>query len=310
MNVTSDRRLHGQGSKPNRKDSLMPEKANRLQEQISHTTNSSPYSIHYTGVSSDTVPALYLHWHNEMEFLYLVEGELLFQIENHSFRLHAKEGIFIPPGLLHTARNIGASPISFYALVFSPDFLISSFDTHSYHSYILPVMHNSLQFSIAFSKAVPWQKEILDFLHNIFFAKNRNELYIRGLALLIWDTLYQNHISKIAVPKSVRTLSVQLAPAITYIQEKYQQSVSLEELAATVHLSEGQFCRNFKHLTGMTPFHYLIRYRILQSCNELSNTDKKITDIATSHGFNNISYYNRAFLQLMNMTPSQYRKRI
>lgn len=282
----------------------------KLHEQISHTTDCAPYSVHYTQVPADTEPALYLHWHNEMEYLYLVEGNLLFQIENQSFQLHAKEGIFIPPGLLHTAKNIGNSPISFYAMVFSSGFLISSFDTCSYNTYILPVMHNNLQFAIALQESIPWQKEILAFLHSIFFAESRNELYIRGLALLIWDTLYRNHITKIGVQKSLQTLSVQLAPAITYIQKHYQQTLSLEDLASTVHLSEGQFCRIFKHLTGMTPFHYLIRYRILQSCNALSNTNKKITDIATSHGFNNISYYNRAFIQLMNMTPSQYRKRI
>lgn len=58
----------------------------KLQEQISHTTDSAPYSVHYTRVPADTDPALYLHWHNEMKFLYLV---------------------------------------------FSSDFLISSFDTYS-----------------------------------------------------------------------------------------------------------------------------------------------------------------------------------
>ena len=109
--------------------------------------------------------------------------------------------------------------------------------------------------------------------------------------------------------KSLQTLSAQLAPALSYIQQNYQQEVSLEELAFSVHLSKGNLS-NFQQLTGMTPFHYLVRYRILQSCNALICTDKKITDIATSHGFNNISYYNRAFIQLINMTPSQYRKKL
>ena len=187
--------------------------------------------------------------------------------------------------------------------------LFPSFDTYSYNTYILPIMHNNLQFAITLQEAIPWQKDILGFLHSIF-TENRSGLYIRGLALLMWDALFRNHIIEIGVPKSLQTLSVQLAPAFTYIQKHYQQTVTLEELASTVHLSRGQFCRTFKHLTGVTPFHYLLRYRILQSCNALSNTNKKITDIATSHGFNNISYFNRAFIQLMNMTPSQYRKRM
>lgn len=281
-----------------------------LRESIPHTTDSAPYSIHYTIVSANTEPALYLHWYNELEYLYLAERELSFQIEDRVFALHAGEGIFIPPGLLHTAKNAGNTDISFYALVFSADLLVSSFDTHSYNTYILPVMHNSLQFALVFKQAVTWQKKILDILHTIFFTKPRSELAIRGLSLLIWDFLYQNHILKLEAPKSLLALSKQLTPAIAYIQTHYSQTISLEHLAATVHLSEDQFCRVFKHLTGMTPFHYVIRYRILQSCSDLSTTDKKITDIATSHGFNNISYYNRAFLQLMNMTLSQYRKNV
>lgn len=86
------------------------------------------------------------------------------------------------------------------------------------------------------------------------------------------------------------------------------QNITLEELAEYAHLSEGQFCRSFKELTGMTPFRYLIRYRILQSCNQLLLTDKKVTEIALSCGFNNISYYNRAFFKIMRMTPTEYRK--
>ena len=90
--------------------------------------------------------------------------------------------------------------------------------------------------------------------------------------------------------------------------KNYHQNITLEELAEYAHLSEGQFCRSFKELTGMTPFRYLIRYRILQSCNQLLLTDKKVTEIALSCGFNNISYYNRAFFKIMRMTPTEYRK--
>ena len=43
----------------------------KLYEQISHTTDSAPYSIHFTKVAPHAEPALYLHWHKEMEFLYV-----------------------------------------------------------------------------------------------------------------------------------------------------------------------------------------------------------------------------------------------
>ena len=280
----------------------------KLYEQISHVTDFAPYSIHYTKVEPDMEPALYLHWHNELEFLLLTEGELLFQVENLTFPLHAGDAIFIPSGALHSAKRVNTTPIAFHAIVFSPDFVISSFDTAAYNTYVLPLIQNNLQFATSLHTETAWKKEILNCLNCIFFSGNKGELYLRGQLLLLWDIFYQNHIANIGTPHSSHSLSNQLQPSITCIHENYQQTISLEELAATVHLSEGQFCRAFKQFTGMTPFQYLVRYRILQSCRELTSTNKKITDIATTHGFNNISYYNRAFFKVMNMTPSDYRR--
>ena len=289
----------------------------KLYERISHTTDSAPYSIHYTKVAPDAEPALYLHWHKEMEFLLLTSGDLMFQIEDLSLELHTGDAIFIPSGTLHCAKSISTAPVSFYALVFSPELLISSFDTTAYNAYVLPVMHNNLKFAVAIdSEGLSWQKEILNRLHSLLFSEEKEELFIRGQLLLLWNTFYQSHIANITKsgsaaanrPGASLALSEQMHPAINYMQENYTQLLTLDELASIVHLSEGQFCRSFKQLTGMTPFAYLVRFRILQSCHDLSATNKKITDIATTHGFNNISYYNRAFLKVMNMTPTEYRR--
>ena len=69
---------------------------------------------------------------------------------------------------------------------------------------------------------------------------------------------------------------------------------SLADLAAASGLSKGHFCRVFKDVTGFTPFGYLNRVRI--------------ADISARCGFNNISYFNRAFKQIMKKNPSEYRK--
>lgn len=286
----------------------MPSKSHELYETISHKTASAPYSLHYTEVPHGAEPALYLHWHNEMEFLLLLEGELLFHVEDKSYTLHSGDGIFIPPGVLHYANNNGAAPISFRAFVLSPDFIFSSFDTYAYNTYILPIMHNNLSYALVLHSSVDWQERILHCLQQIFSQETTSELYVRGISLLIWNELYQHHISKIGSEPTLHTLADQLSGAISYLQANYDKPLSLSGLSALVPLSEAQFCRSFKHLTGMTPFRYLIRYRILQSCTKLCQTDKKITDIALSCGFNNISYYNRAFLQIMNTTPSEYRR--
>ena len=49
-----------------------------LHENIVHTTENRPYSMHYTKVPSQNTCALYLHWHAEYEFFYVTEGAITF----------------------------------------------------------------------------------------------------------------------------------------------------------------------------------------------------------------------------------------
>lgn len=281
-----------------------------LYESVSHTTDAAPYSLHYTEVVQGRECALYLHWHREMEFFYLTCGKVTFYVENKSFSLKAGEGIFIPPGLLHSATAVGTRQVCFRAFVFSPDFVLSPFETKAYNTYLLPVLRNNLVYATALQKEIDWQRTILDYLSQIFASPASDELYFRGLVLQIWHFLFCGHISHIPQPLLLETLSVRLSPALTYLHSHYHESLNLRDLAAIIPLSEGEFCRAFKRLTGISPFRYLVRYRILQSCTMLKQTDQKITEIALLVGFNNISYYNRAFKKIMGMTPTQYRQNL
>ena len=288
----------------------MSEKKNtELHEPITHTTGVAPYGIYHTRQSIGYEPALYLHWHDEMEFFLLESGDLHFQIENTSYTLHAGDIVFVPPGALHSACRLSETRVISHAFVFSTDVIASSFDVHFYNKYILPLMHNNLPLAFKLDKDIPWHQTVKEYLCNIIYTEEPSGIFVRGLTFLIWDLVYRYHISKSNINKAQSDLSEQLAPALSFIHDNYSQNITLKDMAACVYLSESEFCRTFKLLTGMTAFHYLIRYRILQSCSDLSQTNKKIADIALSNGFNNISYYNRAFIKLMHMTPSEYRKR-
>ncbi len=101
--------------------------------------------------------------------------------------------------------------------------------------------------------------------------------------------------------------SERLAPVVRHMCDNFAYEITLAELAAMIPMSEGQFCRVFKHTMKLSPMQYLMRYRILQSCRMLQETDKKIGEIANLSGFNNISYFNKVFLNIIGCTPKQYR---
>lgn len=279
-------------------------------EEVSHTTKAAPYSVHRSFFGGACETALYLHWHPEMELCYLEHGELDFIVEDVCYRLHAGEAVFVPPNLLHTAKSVGSGDGSFQALVFSADLIATPERLALFEKYVRPVLQNPAGFSLHLTGEEAWQQEALADLARIFNQKENGEapeLLIMGLVQVIWQNLYRNHFSRAGGTRVSGRLAAQLEETLAFIHGHFQEELTLEMLAGTAHMSEGQFCRTFRQLTGNTPFSYLKRYRLLKSCAYLTETDKKISEICMLCGFNNISYFNREFLKMMKVKPSVYR---
>ncbi|HIR88766.1 MAG TPA: helix-turn-helix transcriptional regulator, partial [Candidatus Fimimorpha faecalis] len=67
-------------------------------------------------------------------------------------------------------------------------------------------------------------------------------------------------------------------------------------------------CQIFKKYSNQSPIDFLNTYRLEVSKNLLKETDKNITEIATSCGFNHLSYYASMFQNRYGTPPSEYRK--
>lgn len=282
-------------------------------ENITHRIGNRPYSIHRTLVPAGDHLVLYQHWHDEIELFYLEQGDIEFMIEDNSYCLHSGEAVLIPPNLLHMASKQNQEVCSFFAFVFSPVLFTDSFTGSAYARFVQPLKHNGLAYICTLSPEINWQKELLQFLKKILSFYERQdievwELELHGLLYQLWNLYYMNHMSAISLSGSYDKLYNKLRPSIAYIHQSYASDLTIQQLSKQSGLCVGTFCRYFKELTGLTPFAYLARYRIRKSCEALLNTEQKITQIANQCGFNNISYFNRSFLQHVKCKPSEYRK--
>lgn len=93
---------------------------------------------------------------------------------------------------------------------------------------------------------------------------------------------------------------------LTYLEDHYDDNITLEDAAEIMGFSPSHFSRLFKQLTGTGFVRYLNLIRISQAAQLLTESDKKITDIAYLCGFSNIRTFNRAFLEITGYTPSAY----
>lgn len=122
---------------------------------------------------------------------------------------------------------------------------------------------------------------------------------------ILTDLLYgkQDSGNKISSPRMIER-------SLAYINDHFDEQISLSHLAKEANLSPYYFTRVFTAETGFTPHQYIIAARINSAKYLLDHSDISVKDIAFSCGFNSESSFCTTFKKWENMTPSDYRSRI
>ncbi|MFC6206819.1 AraC family transcriptional regulator [Levilactobacillus tongjiangensis] len=100
-----------------------------------------------------------------------------------------------------------------------------------------------------------------------------------------------------------------LRQAVTEIQEKYSQAVSIAELAERLNYSSVYFSRYFKEYMGISPKAYLGQIRLERATQLLMTSQESIQSIALKTGFRTEKNFFVTFKQRFQMTPKSYRER-
>lgn len=104
-------------------------------------------------------------------------------------------------------------------------------------------------------------------------------------------------------------VSLLIQKALQYIQQYYNQGITLEETATKLHVSEEYLSSQFKKETGRTFTETIRRYRIENVKELLLKSSLKLNQIADMVGYSDPKYMSKVFKEEVGMLPLEYRKK-
>ncbi|MDG0791416.1 response regulator [Cohnella ginsengisoli] len=117
----------------------------------------------------------------------------------------------------------------------------------------------------------------------------------------------QSSASRPPLAERERITHPEVNKIIQYIEQHYDQDITLGSLSRYVMMGENYVSALFKKKTGETLIHYLHRTRVDKAIELLMNTDLPVNRIGQRVGFMNDNYFIKIFKRMTGTTPSQYR---
>lgn len=287
----------------------------QLHETILYPDVSFPY-IMYTHTIHQSIPEGRgyndLHWHEELQITLVTKGKLVMQVNGIDHELETGQAIFINKSILHVATKLPQHG-EYVSFNFPEKLLAFYADSAMEKNYVLPYTNSSLM-SLVIKGEVEWESQVLEMLwdmkKNFDLKKNWGwEYEVSIKTVQLWLILISNiSLSSDEAPKYIKLQQERLQLMLSFIHQNYSNPITLQEIADAAHLSVSECTRSFKRTVRLTPYDYLIKYRIKKSRELLITTDYTVTEIAHRVGFYHVNHFIQSFKKHHEKTPNDFRK--
>ena len=261
-----------------------------------------------------TYRELALHWHEEMEITLIQDGTSDYKVGQKVFEANAGDIILIPPYCTHSACEIPGKTMISDSMVFHPDYLGANNQDLSASKYLRPMAEGQLLMQEVIRDGDEGYAEIKDtFIRALDCFKNKQPFYemllkekLLHILILFFSYGYIRESDDSHITSENRR---HIKSALEYITDHYSEKISISEMAQLAGFSENYFMSLFRQYVGMSCIQYVNHYRIQKAAHALEETTKSVSEIAMTHGFDNISYFNLQFRRTFGMTPREFRSK-
>lgn len=261
-------------------------------------------------ISQHVAPSLEagMHKHEAWELYYVTHGNGIRMTGDTLMPFAEGDVVLIPPSMPHyweykpeSADDNGE--IKYLMVAFSPELIDKCMATfpeirNKLYGQILPT--EALKYGFGSSVEIKRSLEHMIGLDDI----GRLSEMIRLLPI-IFTTRDHTLIGKpIKIERDIRRMQ-QVAE---YVMAHYVHTITLDDIAAHIGMNRSAFCTFFKRNKGMTFSQFVTQYRLEIACGLLKDSQKQVSEICFSVGFNDLPHFIRVFTATYGVSPSKFRK--
>ena len=240
------------------------------------------------------------HVHREIELLYILEGTLVLELTGEKYVLKKNDIMVVNSRKEHAARG-------------NSDCLICRIYI-DYRLVLQMTKRNFISFwccSLSGSDAdYDELRSVLGSLIGSFMGSGGRETFrSAGQKYMLLACLTEKFLIRSNQP-SGEIKDERIDRMIEYINDHYQEQLTLHDLAKTLYMSESSASRCFKKMMGINYVEYINRVRLHYAVEDLLYSQKSVTRISADCGFSNPSVFNKWFRKVYGCAPSEYRERM
>lgn len=255
----------------------------------------------------DELEDAFIHWHDEVELIYVLSGDIRYLINGERITMRAGEGVFVNSRQLHRILG-GTNACELLCLIFSPMLLCASKYVTS--KLIQPVLSKGDLPYIFLTRDVEWQKKILQKIAAVYQNTIHGEEELEILAHLyhMWHFIACNVKGQEQKTNAQNDL-MDVKTMIEFIQGAYEERITLQDICESGNMGKNKCTSLFWKYTNMSPVDYVRHYRVEKGIELLKYSHMTITEIAYATGFSGASYFAETFRKFMGCSPVQFREK-
>lgn len=282
-----------------------------LHETKTHGKLSFPYIV-YRGNIPEYLHMYPLHWHDEMELIYVVKGHGLVTVQDSKYTMQTGDMTVILPQIVHSIEQLDNAEMEYFNVLFQFTLLDNGVHDYCYQKYFKPFYEHSQTIPAYVPAGDPLNRLILPYITDLI--QNRKQSY-SGYELMVKSALFaiMHYLSLNSTPvsqdrRALQTTYEKLKKLLSYVQENYANPISVAQAAGICGFSESHFMKLFLELTGKTFTQYLKNFRLEAAAAQLAEGAQKVIEVSENVGFHNHSYFTRSFTARYGMSPRKYKQ--